>query len=257
MAIKSNESNKDVSSGIKLYSGLTNVRVIAVNPTMADLHKLGLTYITTEPNYAVTIGEEEYFKLTFWLKNDDGHFRLEILMQSKARLSRTGKYQWINTIGQNTWSVDAPTYDWWKAEGQRKAYTGEETLINFTRAWANVASGDEVSFDTIDKIVKGDLAEIRELTTSIANNEVRVLVGVKDDKYQQVYTKYFGRTTTLSNNKFIKALGDEYGSFNADFNSDLVWGEHKATLVKPDSDVKEEDDWVKSDSVTEKSDNPF
>ena len=45
-------------------------------------------------------------------------------------------------------------------EYKEKAYTGEETLINFAKAWANVASGDEVYFDTISAIANGDLAEI-------------------------------------------------------------------------------------------------
>ena len=44
MAIKSNESTQEVvGGGIKLYSGLSNFNVIAVNPTMDELHKLALT----------------------------------------------------------------------------------------------------------------------------------------------------------------------------------------------------------------------
>ena len=39
MAIKSNNSMEEVmGSGIQLYSGITNMNVIAVNPTMAELH---------------------------------------------------------------------------------------------------------------------------------------------------------------------------------------------------------------------------
>ena len=33
MAIQSNASTEEVIGGIKLYSGLTNVNIIAVNPT--------------------------------------------------------------------------------------------------------------------------------------------------------------------------------------------------------------------------------
>ena len=35
MAIQSNASTQEVVGGIKTFSGLTNVNVIAVNPTMA------------------------------------------------------------------------------------------------------------------------------------------------------------------------------------------------------------------------------
>ena len=244
MAIKSNASTEEVVGGLKIYSGLTNVKVIAVNPTMVELHALDIN-VKQEPNYNVTIGEEEYNKIVFWLNNTDGNFKLEILMQTKPRVSQTGKYQWMNGIGQATWSEEEPTYEWWKTEGQRKAYAGEETLINFVKAWANVASGDEVMFDTMNEIVKGNVGELKTLMSVLTTNEVRVLIGVKDDKYQQVYTKYFGRIKPQRDDFFIKALNDDYGSFNADFNSDLQWGPHVSTakLVQPDT-MSEDDDWV-------------
>ena len=244
MAIQSNASTEEVVGGIKTFSGLTNVKVITVNPTMAELHALDIN-VKQEPNYEVTIGEENYNKVVFWLRNDDGNFKLEILMQNKPRISQNGKHQWMNAIGQATWSEEAPTYEWWKTEGQRKSYGGEETLINFVKAWANVASGDEVSFDTMSSIVKGNVTEIRELAKALSSNEVRVLIGVKNDKYQDVYTKYFGRVKPQRDDLFIKALNDDYGSFNADFNADLKWGTHvaTATLVSPDT-IDEDEDWT-------------
>ena len=249
MAIQSNASTEEVvGSGIKLYSGLSNFSVIAVNPTMAELHALNIN-VKQEPNYSVEFSGEEYFKLCFWIKNGDLSTRLEILTQSVPRISQTGKHQWINNVGQSTWSMEEPTYDWWKTEGQRKAYTGEETLINFIKAWANVASGDDVYFDTMDKIVRGDTTELQQLAKTLTGNEVRLLIGVKDDKYQSVYTKYFGRVNPQKDSYFIKALNDEYGTFNADFNTDLIWGEHKSTAElitsdAPENGVKEDEDWV-------------
>ena len=261
MAIQSNASTEEVIGGIKTYSGLTNVKVITVNPTMAELHALNIN-VKQEPNYTVEFSGEEYNKIIFWVTNEDGNFKLEILMQNKPRVSQSGKHQWMNNIGQATWSENEPTYEWWKPEGQRKAYTGEETLINFTKAWANVASGDEVSYDTMDTIVRGNIEEIKGLVKVLSNNQVRVLIGVKDDRYQQVYTKYFGRVKPQRDDLFIKALNDDYGSFNADFNADLEWGNHKPTmdLITPDTngELKENEDWV-SDSAKEEAeaDLPF
>ena len=254
MAIQSNASTEEVVGGIKTYSGLTNVKVMAVNPTMAELHAMDIN-VKQEPNYKVEFSGEEYNKIVFWLSNEDGNFKLEILMQYKPKVSQNGKHQWMNAIGQSTWSEEAPTYEWWKKEGERKAFTGEETLINFVKAWANVASGDQVYFDTMPAIANGTLPEVKELVKSLANNEVRVLIGVKDDKYQQVYTKYFGRVKPQRDDLFIKALNDDYGSFNADFNADLKWGTHvaTATLVTPDT-INEDEDWTgepaKTNSVT-------
>ena len=104
----------------------------------------------------------------------------------------------------------------------------------------------------------GDITEIKELSKALTTNEVRVLVGVKDDKYQQVYTKYFGRVKPQRDDLFIKALNDDYGSFNADFNADLKWGTHVATttLVSPDT-VAEEEDWTTPTTNGKSDDLPF
>ena len=245
MAIKSNASTEEVmGSGIKLYSGITNMAIIAVTPTMADLHALDIN-VKSEQNYDVTIADASYQKIAFWLRNSQATVRLEILMQSEKRTSKTGKFQWINNIGQATWSDDAPAYEWWKSEGQRHAYVGEETLVSFVKAWANVASGDEVSFETIDKIVKGDTKELKDLVNLLNSNSIRVLVGVRDGKYQSVYTKHFGRIKPQRDDLFIKSLNDDYGTFNADFNADLAWGDHIPTidLISPDA-VSEDEDWA-------------
>ena len=97
----------------------------------------------------------------------------------------------------------------------------------------------------MNEIAKGNLGEIKALIGVLATNEVRILIGVKDDKYQQVYTKYFGRVKPQRDDLFIKALNDDYGSFNADFNTDLKWGTHIATttLVSPDT-IEEDEDWT-------------
>ena len=249
MAIKSNDSNVEVAGGgVKLYSGLGNFKVIAVNPTMAELHELGIM-VKQDPNYFVELNGAEYFKLTFWIKNDDLTTRFDILMNGSERVSQTGKNQWINAIGQSTWSDGEPEYDWFKKEGLRKALTGEETLINFVKQWANVANGDEAYFDSIAKIVKGDVAEVKALVKLLENNEVRLLIGVKDGKYQTVYTKVFGRVRPQRDDLFVKNLNDDYGAFNAEFDTTLAWGVFTPELavVTPDGDdaeVSEDEDWV-------------
>ena len=252
MAIQSNASTEAVAgTGVTLYSGLTNMKVLAVNPTMAELHGLGIN-VKQEPNYSVTFSDQDYNKIVFWVGNTDAKVKVEILMQPTTRTSQTGKKQWINSFGATTWSDEAPTYDWWKSDGQRPSYVGEETLIEFTKAWANVAAGDEVSYDNIVSIASGDVSEIKALATALMNNEVRILVGVKDEKYQTVYTKCFGRVKPQRDQYFIKSLNDDYGSFNADFNADLAWGVHTptTTLVSPDAPAEDEDWTMPAEPVT-------
>jgi len=258
MAIQSNASTEEVSGGGReFYSGLTNVNVVAVNPTMAELHALDVN-VKQEPAYSGTSNDQDWNKVTFWLANEEGKFKLDLFLKNNHKQSQTGKSLWLNNVGQSTWSADAPTYDWWKKDGERKAYDGERELIEFTKAWANVAAGANVYYDTIEAIVNGNIAEIKTLCAALKNNQLRVLIGVKDDKYQGIYTGYFGSVKPQRDDLFVKALNDEYSQFkNHDFNADLKWGKHVSTasLVTPDT-IDENEDWtVPADPQT--TENPF
>jgi len=240
MAIQSNNSEEVVAGGgITLYTGIAPVSVVAVNPSLDELSDLGIN-LRNEPEYKVTLNEEDYNKLVFWLKSDVAGLsfttRFEILMQAKHRASKDGsKFMWANNIGQTTWSADVPAYDWWKNKDKtRKAYVGEDTLINFTKAWANVANGGEVSFDTIDAIAEGDVRELQEYVKVLSANKLRVLVGVKDGKYQAVYNRHFGRLKPMRDDMFIKALNEDYGSFNAEYNKDLKLQVYSPTMIVAD-----------------------
>ena len=52
--IESNDSSKEVLGGIKLWAGLTNMEVKAVNPNMAELHAMGIN-VKQEPNYSMEL----------------------------------------------------------------------------------------------------------------------------------------------------------------------------------------------------------
>jgi aromatic ring-cleaving dioxygenase len=75
MAIQSNASTAEVVGGIKTFSGLTNVTVKAVNPTMAELHAMDIN-VKQEPNYSIEFSGESYNKIVFWLANSDGNLVL-------------------------------------------------------------------------------------------------------------------------------------------------------------------------------------
>ena len=244
MAIKSNDSTTTVmGSGITYYSGISNFKVVAVNPNLEKLHEIGVMY-KTEPNYDVNFGGEDFTKLVFWLKNEDLTTSLEILVSSDPKISRNGKPQWINSIGQTSYSdvvpTDNPKLHWWKPEGTHKCVKGEDKLIAFTQAWANVASGDEVTYSSLDKIVKGDVTELNAVAQLLENNEIRLLVGVRQSEkgknYQKVYDKFFGRISPQRDELFATKLNDEYGSFAAEVATDLQWAPHspEVTTVQPD-----------------------
>ena len=154
-------------------------------------------------------------------------------------MSKDGsKSMWTNSRGQISWSDTDPSakYDWYHGEGVRKAYVGEDTLINFIKAWANVSNGGDCYLETIDKIVNGDVSELKQLIGALTENKVRLLMGVKDEKYQTIYTKHFGRLKPQRNDLFIKELNGDYGSFNAEYNTDLVLRRWEAAIIAPDTE---------------------
>lgn len=240
MAIQSNSSEVQVTGGgIPLYTGIAAVTVVAVNPTLGELASIGVN-LRTEPTYDVDMGDKTG-KLTFWLNNDQYNFttRFDILIGNKHRNeSSTGKFQITNKYGQVTWATDpnsAP--DWFKSDGVRRMYPGEETLINFVKAWANIPNDGECAFDTIDDIVNLKVEELKSLITSLKDNKLRVLLGVKDDKYQSVYTRHFGRLKPKRDALFVKALNDSYGEFNAAYNEDLQLQPYAAEIIAPTAEA--------------------
>ena len=119
--------------------------------------------------------------------------------------------------------------------------------MDFIKAYANVANGDECAFETIDRIMAGDVTEIKQLVNALSDNRVRVLLGVKDGRYQQVYTKHFGRLKPFRKDLFIKQLNDDYGAFNAEYNSTLELEKYVPGLIAPDpepvAEAAVESDW--------------
>jgi len=250
--IESNDSSKEVLGTIKLWAGITNMEVKAVNPTMAELNAMGIN-IKSEPNYNVTMGDRQVFKVVFWVANPDLTTKVEFLLENNPKKTRDGmKTQWVNDYGQFIYAAapeDLQQWDWYKTEGVRPAYPNEEKLIKFIKAWANVANGGKCALTTMDKISAGtDLSELKQLVTALSNNKVRILVGVKDGKYQNVYTHYFGRTQKSGDHYFVKELNGEYSGFNAEFPGDLQWGQFtpQLTVTQPDKEEApaENDDWV-------------
>lgn len=250
MAIQSNSSDVQVAGGgIPLFTGIAPMRVVAVNPNLGELASIGVN-MKTEPVYTVDMGDKTG-KLAFWLHNDEHNFttRLEILIGDKHRKeSATGKFQITNNYGQVTWAKDPSSApDWFKSEGVRRTYPGEEVLIDFVKAWANIPNDGECAFDTIDDIFSGKVEELKKLVTSLSDNKLRVLLGVKDDKYQQVYNKCFGRLKPKRDDIFVRRLNDEYGTFNAEYNSDLQLQRYTPNVVAPNEEepaaVEADDPW--------------
>ncbi len=259
MAIKSNSSEQEVAGGgVRLYTGISAMNVVAVNPTLEELHEMGVMF-QSEPKYTVDFGDGEVQKVVFWLKNEDIAVPMEILITPGPWKSKTGKYKWLNNQGQETWAEDnsdgsidtSNLMDWFKnPESCYKIARGADTLTEFVKVWANVAPGDEVQLDTLAKIEQGDMKELEALVKALTTNSVRVLVYVRDGKYQGVYTRHFGRLTPKRDDLFLKAMNQDYGQVKGEYS--IEWGEYTPGVLTPDA-VDSKDDFTEdADWTTEK-----
>jgi hypothetical protein len=243
MAIASNSSEKEVASGggAPLYVGIAPVKIVAVNPTLAELQAIGIN-AKNDPEYlGVNIGGDEYNKVVLWVAHGgepEFKTKIEFLVKPEAKVSQSGKTQWTNNIGQFAYaeSKASEAYEWFKDEGVRKAFNGEERLLDFIKAFANVASGDDCYLETWKQVASGDVKEIKELVKALPDNMVRVLLGVKDGKYQQVYMKHFGRLKPMRDDLFLKNLNDDYGAFKAEYNTTLALEPYSPAAIQPDGD---------------------
>lgn len=240
MGIESNDSSVEIGGGgIPLYCGIATMSVIAVNPSLGELHALGIN-VKSEQNYTgIQMGERKLNKLTFWVHNKEHEFttRFDILVQPEERPeSRTGKFQWINKFGQTAWGTENPSaqYEWFKNEGVRRAYVGEELLIDFMRTWANVGRDGECAIDDIKAVTSGNVTELKQYVSALKDNRVRLLLGAKDGKYQAVYTRFFGREKPKRDDLFVKALNDDYGDFRAEYDAnDLTLKRYEPDVIQP------------------------
>lgn len=245
MGVVSNSSEEKVVAGITLYEGIAPVRVKFINPTQKELEEWGIK-MQVAPKYRnIDLGGGNIKnKLVFWIEGVEADFktRIELMFSPKVRTNKDGtKTQYINALGDTAWSDDKGTlpsnlFTWFSAEGERPAYDGEEKIMDLIKAWANVASGGNCSLDTIDSIVTlDDISELQELAANLSDNVFRVLLGVKDGKWQQVYTNHFGRFKPNNPSLFSKALAASYGEFNAAYPSNLEFREFTYEVPTPEN----------------------
>lgn len=238
MGLGINDSSKQVVGGS--YSGVVPVKVIAINPNLEQLKAMGIN-ATKEPEYVTVDATKNNLKkvrLDFYLASTVPNVNLSkglkatFWLENQSRVNKAGdNWEWIAKNGQTAWSKvqgQAPTYDWFKAEGSRNAFVGEKFnnqggLVGFLIAWLNIdtSSGAGAILDNLAALFEGNYSELLQALQVAGANQFKILIGVKDGKYQTVYTGHFERFTQTSLAGFTKALEGEYGAFKDDYQGDL------------------------------------
>jgi len=243
MSFNPNSSEKQVVQEGKLYTGLANMKVVAINPNKMQLEALGYKP-QAEPVYATTEDGVKKLRLDFYLAHKEHSMRtkLAFFLENKPRVNVDGtKAEWINNFGRTAWGTPdaAPAgLKWFDASTARAAKVGEADLHNFLINWLNISPNDEAKLDKFDALFLGDYSELRSLLSGAGTNEVRVLLTVRDGKYQAVYGRYFDRATNKRTNYWeahIKSQTESGYPPKEDFQNSFTFQEWKEPTVMADA----------------------
>lgn len=239
MAIAKGQQTKE-SAPRKKYIGVSAVKILAVNPTKEELEKIYDHPMEKEPVYSgVTESDGQSHK---WMKIDFIVQSMEIpdfkdkisffLSTKKVTNGDKSKARIMDKYGRTAWATRdevaakaIPQYSNGPARidsDYRVLYAGEYDLTNFIKKFLAIENVDvyngstwemsahpencEVRLDTIEKIINGDITEIKEAINFQPNNFIKVVWGVKHSQgntYQTCFTGEFAvgfskRTTQLS-----------------------------------------------------------
>lgn len=221
----------------KLYLGVENFYVTAVNPTLEELKEMGIP-ATEEPTYVQTVkrtvnGVEEDFtqvSIRVFLDNKDETNRIRTQANFNIikdyQTSSSGKFAVLNKYGSSTWleeqyvgsGKELPSnMSWFINDDIKKALRGEATFIDFIKALYNLPYVNQKSTAEekekglaslgeadIKKLFAGDFSDMRKLiVVNGAGQKIGFLLGVRkvDDNYRQTL---YGRMPLKS---YVAATG--------------------------------------------------
>jgi len=249
-----NRSNEEGGSR-KLYTGLTTMKVVGVNPTMNELTELGYNP-QQEPEYiSVTPEGNAKVVIDFFLKHEETGMiaKRRFWLENRDRDTRAGdKKEYIDNYGQTSFAENEDSLQSWiDKNSAHPAKVGEGQLIRFIAAWANVnpyadAAGNRglCYFEDVTKLFTNDLSEIRDIFDQIKDvNEIKVLLNVittdEGKTYQDVYQHHYDRAASKSTKAWTNALANDYTQCKGDYQNSLEFKEYVAkpmvTNDTPDS----------------------
>lgn len=265
MIAKGNQTTEGGSR--KLYVGIGAVKVLGVNPSKKELEDLYGRELEQEPEYVNTVERDgkqvPSVRISFVVTTDpEKNNGIELttnhvfFLVKNTLKSQEGKAKVIDKYGRTAW-VTAEEY---KAKAipmskagspiqvdsdYRLCYEGEEELTLFLKNLLNIPSvmvytngvwtpnprvtptDCEVRLDTIDKILAGDVAELREAISYQPNNVVKVPFGVRNDadrnrQLQTTYTRLCFKNAVTDYSKFeaeITSRKEAGGLSNVEFDA--------------------------------------
>lgn len=224
----------------KLYTGIANTVVQAINPDKAELEEMFNSELDKEPKYIDTNEEGvRRVRIDIYVRvaNPDipAMSKMAFFITEEQFIgSKTGKKQFINKFGRCTWASSIEAIDeetqYYDNVDSRPTFKGEEDLHKFLIAWINPKSpnkkkgepGDPCRLEHPEKLFEGDFSELQDLVEAFSEHEFRPLWGVrsvvdnegKTNYYQDIFTgkfdRAYSRSVQVDNWNKALGLGGEY-----------------------------------------------
>lgn len=226
------------SAPVKRYVGIAPVKVLAVNPTKAELEKLYNTTLDKEPEY---LGSREvdgknipFVRVDFIVATDEA--KSGVAMTTKASFfvrkqfmmnREANKVKVVDKYARTAWVTQdefknrlIPTYKNGPAridKEYRMLYQGEEELLMFVKNYLGILDVDEfvdgtwrmrsnpedytAGFNDIEKWFKGDISEIKSAISMMPDNYIKLLFGVRTTDEGREYQDVFTRASQRFNTR--------------------------------------------------------
>ena len=225
MNLENLETRTGGTSSKKLFTGIAPIKIVAVNPTreqIAAFYDVDVEKVK-EPNYFT----EDSTRIDFWYNNHDSLItpllgKFALFVNKQVRTSQAGKTQYIDAHSKTCWADSLgdlsernsklADYNKLKLDKVREALRGEEDLYALLRSYGNIDTNNSLlMLDDINNIIKGNVKELRDFFDFFNKKDggVKVLMGVKDGQYQDVWNSMFltltGKMSDYLKNKIIDA----------------------------------------------------
>jgi hypothetical protein len=168
-------------------------------------------------------------RLDFWYVNHpdfktDLRGKFSLWVNNDTRTSQAGKKQFIDNYTRTSWALNLADLSDAQASldpsrrmdlrSAREAKGGEETVYSLLKAYGNISPKEKpFVLDSWNSIAKGKANELVDFFAHFnkANMGIKVLLGIKDGKYQDVCTKVFVNVGGKITDYVAKQITGEYG----------------------------------------------
>lgn len=257
------------ASSRKLYTGIVPIKIIAVNPTVKEIATILEKEVSEikEPNYFL----ENATRLEFWYTNHDSiqtkfSGKFSLFIGDEHRVSQSGKFMFMDANTNTCWVTSQAEIKDFNSRREhskvdhvtaRKTYKGEDEVYSLLKAYANVDTRkNPFVLDNFLALVKGNVKELSDYFAHFNKTSdqagVKVLLGVKDGQYQDVWDKVFLPLNSRVTDYITRKIEDENYGYRHFFNNSMTFQEFDPSVGNSNT---EEPEWATSEAANVFEDN--